>query len=129
VDRETRRHSLTPFSEVFCQNAGVVIDPLVLDKHLDTYRRGSRTLAAACAHYGVTLDGAHEASADALGAMRVAWKIAMRYPAIAAMPPGELHELQVKAKAAQSASFQAYLRRRGSGEVVDGSWPFKVVTP
>ena len=126
LDRETHRLGLPPFCEAFCEDVGVAIDPLVLDKHLDRYRRGSRTLTAACAHYGVTSEGAHDAETDALAAMRVAWKIAVRYPAIAAMPVAELHELQVKAKADQAASFQDYLRRQGSDEIVDGSWPFRV---
>ena len=125
LDRETRRHGLTPFAEAFGSHTGMVIDPFVLDKHVDPYRRGKRTLTATCGHYGVTLDGAHEAGADAIAAMRVAWKIARAYPDIATTPLGDLHELQVKAKAEQAASFQDYLRKQGNDEVVDGSWPFR----
>lgn len=126
LDRDARRNGVEPFGdEVLADRRGVVVDPLVLDKHLDTYRKGSRTLIAACQHYRVTLDGAHDAGYDALAAMRVAWKIAVTYPSVAAMSLVELHDLQVKAKAAQSASFQEYLRRQGKPEVIDGSWPFK----
>ncbi len=125
LDRETRRNGLEPFGEAFSAARGIVIDPLVLDKHLDTYRKGSRTLEAACAHYGVRIDGAHDAAADAIAAARVAWMIAARYPQIAAMGLEELHDLQVKAKAGQVASFQDYLRRQGKTEVIDGSWPLK----
>lgn len=125
LDREARRHSIAPFGDVLAGCTGFVVDPLVLDKHADTYRKGSRTLAAACEHYRVTLDGAHDAGYDALAAMRVAWRIAVRYPSIAALTPAELHDLQVKAKAAQAASFQEHLRRQGKPEVIDGSWPFK----
>ena len=125
LDRETRRHGLTPFAEAFSSHTGLVIDPLVLDKHVDPYRRGKRTLTAACGHYGVTLDDAHNSGADALAAMRVAWKIARAYPAIAGMSRAELHDLQVKAKADQAASFQDYLRKQGNDEVVDGAWPYR----
>jgi len=127
LDRETRRHGLEPFGEAF-PLATAVIDPFVLDKHLDPYRKGKRTLTAMCERYGVKLDEAHDAAADAIAAARVAWRIAQRYPRIAAMPPGELHDLQVKAKAEQAASFQDYLRRQGSAEVIDGSWPLKTWT-
>lgn len=120
LDRETRRHGIIPFSET---GLGTVIDPLVLDKHLDRYRRGSRTLGAACQHYGVTLESAHDSGGDALAAMRLAWKLAIRFPQIAAMNLPDLHALQVTAKAAQAASFQDYLRRQGSAEIVDASWP------
>lgn len=125
LDRETRRHGLEPFAEIFRQSAGLVVDPFVLDKHMDRYRKGSRTLTAACEHYRVKLDGAHESASDAIAAMRVAWRIASMWPAIGQMALGDLHELQVKAKAEQAASFQDYLRSRGGDEVVDGSWPLK----
>lgn len=72
IDRELRRHGLDPLP------AMRVVDPYVLDRHLDKYRRGSRKLDALCAHYGATLDGAHEAAADALAAARLAWCIGAR---------------------------------------------------
>lgn len=128
LDRETRRHGLEPFGEAFTGAHGAVIDPYVLDKHLDPYRKGSRSLSAACQHYGVRIDGAHDASHDAIAAARVAWKIAVRYPRIAEMPLAELHDLQVKARAGQAASFQDYLRRQGKPDVIDGSWPLKART-
>jgi DNA polymerase III subunit epsilon len=50
------------------------------------------------------------------------------YPQIGAMPLPDLRELQVRAKAEQSRSFQEYLRRQGKTEVIDGSWPLKTWT-
>jgi DNA polymerase III subunit epsilon len=119
LDREIRRQHL----HVRPPDGLVVIDPLVLDKHLDRYRRGSRKLADTCAHYGVRLADAHDAKADTLAAVALARQLAARYPEIAVMTPPELRELQVKAKADQAASFQDYLRRKGSTEVIDPSWP------
>lgn len=125
LDRETRRNGLDPFGPEFEDAKGTVIDPLVLDKALDPYRKGSRKLAAACAHYGVRIDGAHDAAADAIAAARVAWAIARRYPHVGRMSLTELHAFQVKAKRDQARSFQAFLRSQGSSEVIDPSWPFK----
>lgn len=71
LDRECRRHGVPPITER--QFELRVIDPLVIDKHLDRYRKGSRKLDAICEHYGATLDGAHDASYDALAAARLAW--------------------------------------------------------
>lgn len=122
LDREARRHGVTPFGDVLCGCTGTVIDPFVLDKDMDPYRKGKRTLTAACDYYRVTLEGAHDSSYDALAAMRVAWKIAVTYPSLAAMT---LVDLQERAKAAQAASFQDYLRRQGKDEVIDGAWPYK----
>lgn len=134
LDRECRRN------EVAGGVTTPVIDPFVLDKHVDQFRRGSRKLVDQCTHYGVRIDQAHDAAADAVAAARVAWKIAAQHPQIAEMGLRELHALQVKAKAEQDASFATYLRsqarqakdvdeqidlnRRADG--ITGHWP---VTP
>ena len=47
---------------------GPVFDPYVIDRVRDPYRRGKRNLGALCKHYGVRLDNAHEATADATAA-------------------------------------------------------------
>lgn len=125
LDRECRRHDLQPFGDVLAETGALIVDPFVLDKAADPYRKGKRTLTAACEHYGVTLGEAHNSDADTLGAMRVAWKIASRHHAIGARTLAELQEFQAAAKAEQSASFQDYLRKQGKDEVVDGSWPIR----
>ncbi|WP_082376197.1 exonuclease domain-containing protein [Nocardiopsis sp. NRRL B-16309] len=102
-----------------------VIDPLVLDKRVDTYRRGSRKLVDVCAHHGVRLDAdqAHGAAADALAAARLAWKLGAVHSELAAMNIDDLHTAQIGWKAEQAAGFQDYLRRKDPEAVVDGSWP------
>jgi DNA polymerase-3 subunit epsilon len=120
LDAELMRYDLEPLHDI-----GPVIDPLVLDR----YRRGARTLTAACAHYQVRLDGAHDASNDALAAARVAWRIAQRYPQVAGLGLAELTELQAGMHRAWAENFQQYLRGKGSSEVVDPSWPLRAVTP
>ena len=87
-----------------------VIDPLVLDKEADPYRRGSRTLGALCDHYGVVLGAAHNSTADALATARVVWKLAKRYPHLAEMNLAELHRCQVAWYRSQSLSLAAYFR-------------------
>lgn len=103
-----------------------VIDPLVLDKHTDPYRRGGRKLTDVCAHHGVPLDEsqAHGAAADALAAARLAWRLGATHEDLASLDLDALHAAQVGWKAEQAASFQAYLRRgRDPQAVIDGSWP------
>jgi DNA polymerase III subunit epsilon len=71
LDRELRRHGLAPFAP-----GALIVDPLVIDKYADQFRRGSRRLVAVCEHYGVELgDDAHDAGADALAAARLAWRM------------------------------------------------------
>jgi hypothetical protein len=87
LDRELRRHGRPPLEP------GYVIDAFVLDKHV-SYRRGPRKLVDQCQHYGVRIDGAHDAAADALAAARVAWRIAQRYPTVSGKTLPELHDAQ-----------------------------------
>lgn len=138
-DRECRRYGVPTLTDV-CEDDQLylyVVDPFVIDKAVDRYRKGKRTLSAACEHYEVRIDGAHDASFDALAAARVAWRIAQRYPRIAAMSLAELHAFQVEAKREQDASFAAYLRKQAArakdadeqlelhqrADAIRGDWP------
>lgn len=124
LDRECRRYDLPTLDKLLGRPIAPVIDPYVLDKHLDKYRRGSRTLTATCEHYKVRLDGAHDASFDAVAACRVAWRIAENNPRIGGMDLGVLHGLQVQAKAEQADGFREYLRKqRKPCDDVRGEWP------
>lgn len=124
LDRECRRHGVEPLSSRLGVTPSPVIDPLVLDKHADRYRKGKRTLQALCAHYGVPLEDAHDARADAVAAARAARRMGERHPSIGAVPLTDLHELQIRAAATQSASLQSYLRRTSDPSAyVDPAWP------
>ena len=75
LDREMRRLGIGRLAL-----DGMVIDPFVIDKAVDPFRRGSRKLVDVCAHYGIRLDNAHDAGADALAAARLAWRVAPYLP-------------------------------------------------
>lgn len=100
-----------------------VIDPYVIDKQVDKYRKGSRKLTALCEHYKVRLDGAHDAAADAIAAARVAWRLGSVFPKLAAMDVEALHHAQIEWAAAQAASLQEYFRKKDPAAVVEGAWP------
>jgi DNA polymerase-3 subunit epsilon len=73
VDRECIRHNIEPPDW-----AGLlVIDTMVLDKHVWKYRKGSRRLTDVAQTYGVPIRGdAHDAAADAMAAARIGYRIA-----------------------------------------------------
>lgn len=126
LDEELRRYALPPLVAAG-GSAGPVIDPLVMDRALDRYRRGKRTLEAACQVYGVELQGAHEAGADALAAVRVARALALRFPEAGEADLVTLQALQASWYAAWADDFSAWLRKKGtSGAVVDPGWPLQV---
>lgn len=104
---------------------GPVIDPLVIDKGIDQYRRGSRKLVNVAAHYGIEFDEdeAHAADADCLAAARVAWK--MLEHNLVTDDLEELMYLQKRWKQEQFSSLADYLARKGDKIDGDGGWPIQ----
>ena len=104
-----------------------IVDPLVIDKQVDTYRKGSRTLQAACDLYGVDLGAAHDSEADSVGAGRVFKALQVKFASAPEMQlsPDELHEAQMVWAKAQAESFAKWLATKGetSRRVGDGIWP------
>jgi DNA polymerase-3 subunit epsilon len=128
TDQELLRYKLGGFEERLGSYDAVspVLDPHVLDKRLDKYRKGSRTLTATCEAYGVALDNAHAADADAIAACRLLFKLASKFNL-----PGEytlhgLHDAQVAWRADQMASLADYFRRQGKDvSDIDPAWPLR----
>ena len=119
LNREAMRHGILPLV-----TPAPVIDPLVIDKAVDRYRKGKRTLSVTSEFYGVILDDAHDSGADAIAAGRVAQAIARTHGALLPASAAELHALQVTWSAEQAASFQEYMRRARDPEfIAHGGWP------
>ncbi|PSM40014.1 DNA polymerase III subunit epsilon [Streptomyces dioscori] len=130
LDRELRRHRASSLDHWFESVPLRVLDPRVLDKYLDRYRKGRRTLTDLCAHYEVELQGAHEAAADALASLEVVRAIGRRFATrMERLTPAELHTLQGGWHAAQARGLQAWFARSGSDELVDQSWPLRPELP
>lgn len=122
-DRELQRNGLPSLLEQANLREPDVIDPLVIDRGIDPYRPGKRRLTDLAAHYGVTLDNAHNAAADALGAARVAWMQAARTPSLQCSTAA-LHLRQQHWAKEWAANYQQHLRSKGNPTaVVDGRWP------
>jgi len=113
---EAVRYDLEPFFP------GNVIDPFIIDKQVDKFRKGKRTLAAACEFYGVVLENAHTSLADAIACVEVARQLGERYPQLQ-VDPMVLHGWQIGWAKEQAESFQKYLRKTKPEAVVDGAWP------
>lgn len=139
LDRECRRHDETdpvrgcPTLHERCEDDGLdlyVIDPLVLDRAMDPYRRGSgtRKLTYVCQQiYDITLsdEDAHGSTADALATARVAWRIAHRYPACGELGLDELQVKQAEWHREWAVNFGEWLERQGKTNDVDVSWPIR----
>lgn len=122
LDREARRHGITPLSDRGAEL--LVVDPLIIDKQLWKFRKGKRTLTAVCEVYNVQLSeyDAHAADADAIAAARVAWRLGEKYDELL-IGLTELHAAQVEWAAEQAASLEEYFKSQGKNEVVEREWP------
>ena len=118
---EALRHGLDPIHE-----PKPVIDPMVLDKYVDTYRSGKRTLEVASRIYGVQLQDAHNATADAVAAGRVAQAIARKYAEKLPDDVFVLHNSQIEWSASQDASYEKFRRGSSPDFTVQRGWPLKL---
>ena len=118
---EALRNGLTPLS-----NPAPVIDPLVIDKFLDRYRGGKRRLELTAAHYGVELTDAHNATADAVAAGRVAQAIARKFAKRLSIDAAELHDLQIVWSKDLDLDFEKFMQGKDPSFKTTLGWPLKL---
>lgn len=117
LDRECRRYDVPTLSDR-CDDDRLdlyVVDPLVLDRATERYRKGNRKLFTVCARYGIKFgtDEAHEAANDALATARLAWKIAHTYgESVGAVSLAELQVKQADWHRAWADEFEPWLRKQ-----------------
>ena len=98
LDRELRRHRSWCLARYLERVSLCVLDPRVLDRHLDHYRQGGRSFPELCAQYDVTAEGAPGPATDATAVMALARRgraalldaDGTALPARAARPAGRL---------------------------------------
>lgn len=124
LDAECGRHGVPTVADRIGQ-VGPIVDPLVLDRAADKYRKGRRNLESLAAHYGVELVGAHTADADAQAALDASLRIAEKHEQLQ-VPARVLHGWQVQWHEKWAADYQRFLRRSGKPDaVIDGTWPLR----
>jgi len=122
LHHESIRHGLEPIVDV-----RPVIDPLVIDRAVDKYRKGKRTLETTANHYKVTLENSHQADSDAVAAGLIAQTIIRSQNDEVFSDPLLLHEQQVSWSKEWSASYQNFRRSRGELDfTADGQWPVRI---
>jgi DNA polymerase-3 subunit epsilon len=121
LHHEAIRHGLSPID-----SPGPIVDPLVIDKFVDQFRRGKRTLTITAEHYGVVLDDAHNATADAIAAGRVAQAVARKFSDKLPRSAAELHAAQPDWSKAQDLSFEKFMRDRNPDFSARLGWPLKL---
>jgi DNA polymerase-3 subunit epsilon len=106
----------------------LVLDPLVMDRHLDGFRPGKRRLENLCAEYGVQLGRAHDAACDATAAVSLVRALAMRWAAVGGLDPALLTLRQASWHRTWAENFDLWCRTQGRAglEDCDFSWPIRL---
>lgn len=102
-----------------------ILDPLLIDRKVDKYRKGSRKLVDVAAHYKVELsaEDAHGAAADAAASGRVMWRIVEAWPHLSDYSLAMLWMRQVRAHEEWRFGLVDYLRRSDPDADIAPGWP------
>lgn len=123
LDRDCRRNDVPTITDrLDGAPIGPIVDPLVLDKKVEKYRRrvsetqGARCLKTLAQVHGIGWDDeqAHTAEYDALQAGRVAWQLMRRYPLLSRLSLAKLHDAQVGWYAEQAESLAQFFRKKAN---------------
>lgn len=121
---ELQRHGLPSLGQRLGGMVTPVIDPLVIDRAMDRFRRGKRRLADLCRQYKVPQQAElHTAEVDVLATLAVLDCLVRDFPELGAMPLGKLHEWQGKRQADWVASFNTWRVGKGLSPIDEGEWP------
>lgn len=124
LEADLRRNGLTTVAERLGHEIAPVVDPLVLDRGLDRYRKGKRTLTNLCEVYDVTQDGRmHTADVDVSATLDVLRGIISRHPELGRATLAEVHQRQIALHRDWAENFNDYLRRKGKPADVEVLWP------
>jgi DNA polymerase-3 subunit epsilon len=100
-----------------------VVDPFVIDWGIERGGLGPRRLSDVAAYYGVLLDNAHDAVADARAARDIAYEIGLRHPTVAAGSLESLMLRQVVWFAGRAEDWNHYARKVGRSLDDPAGWP------
>ncbi|WP_084038421.1 exonuclease domain-containing protein [Demequina sp. NBRC 110053] len=126
VEAELERHGRASLASRVPQGVRPIVDPYVLDRHLDRYRKGKRKLIDLCTLYAVPVvaDDLHAADADVLATLDLVHALAAAYPTIGTVELDALHDQQVAAHRDWAVGFAAWLTSRGRTEDLPRpEWP------
>lgn len=99
------------------------LDPLVIDRALDKYRKGSRRLEDTARFYKVELKGAHGAQADATAALSIMRALIEAYPQLKSIDMPTMQKMQADWYAEWRDHINEYWEQTGKTDRVTGNWP------
>jgi DNA polymerase-3 subunit epsilon len=129
LEAELHRHGLPTVEDRLGGSVQPVIDPLVLDRAEDRFRKGKRKLVDLCGVYQVVDTGSlHTADVDVVATLDVLERIVGRFPHLGDLDLVSLHDYQVTAHRAWAEAFNAWRAERGhTGPGAESTWPSRGV--
>lgn len=104
--------------------SAMILDPLVIDRYVDRYRKGGRKLSEVAAIYGVKVENAHDAAADARTAIGIMRALIRRYsPYLACWTLDQIQRVQAGWYAEWRDHINEYWKRNGKPDRIEGEWP------
>ncbi len=102
-----------------------ILDPYLIDRMVDRYRKGKRQLTVVADHYGVELgDAAHGALADCVAGAKVMRELLRKFPEIGEHTLAHVYMRQIRGHEVQRESFVDYMRRaKDPGFDTPPGWP------
>jgi DNA polymerase-3 subunit epsilon len=102
-----------------------VIDVYVIDKTLDKWRKGKRTLSDLCLRYNVSLDNAHNAEGDAEATLKIYEAMEREYADLALLELESINQTLERWHHDYLSSLSEYFVKSGKPAVKPGrfSWP------
>ena len=124
IETELERHGLDTLHDRLGSDIAPVIDPFMLDKSLDKFRRGKRNLESVAKHYGVWADDAfHNAEADVMVTLRVLGAMIRKYPQVATTDFETLMQMQLEAYTDMTNYFAKKAIEAGRQPDTHVGWP------
>ena len=125
MEAELDRHGLPTLRQRLGRDLGPVVDPLVLDRMVDRFRKGKRRLGDLTEVYGVRVASSlHTAEVDVEATLDVLEAMVDAHPQLADLPREDLVSTQAQAHRKWAESFNRWLARQDPGRPgASLSWP------
>lgn len=124
LENELTRLGLPTLTQRLGHDIAPVLDGLVLDRGVDRYRKGKRTLTDVLAHYGLEQDGRlHTADVDVSATLDVLRALTVKYPKLGASSLEELHREQMGWHRRWAEGMNEWLTKKGKAPDVNTVWP------
>lgn len=123
LDNNLRRHALLPLMERTDVHTRLVIDPLILDRGLDPYRKGKRKLVDLLKHYQIHIpESLHDAEVDTLATLHLLRKMVQKYPQLASMSDEQMLQWQAEHYTSWARGLNKWKKSKGYSGSIPERW-------